>query len=159
MNQSGTSSDPHAGQPVRAWGAPLEEARALLILLHGEGGSGAEMRPLAIALHEVSPLREHPVDLVLWVPAHEVEANDYNPNTVAVPEMRLLETSIEADGYTQPVVTWLDGDRRETVDGFHRGEVGVGHWPPPRALAVVGRVPGQGGPGPAREQPREGGGA
>ena len=38
-----------------------------------------------LALHEVSPLREHPVDLVLWVPAHEVEANDYNPNTVAVP--------------------------------------------------------------------------
>lgn len=76
------------------------------------------------ALHAVSPMRHHPVDLVLWVPAHEVEANDYNPNTVAAPEMRLLETSIEADGYTQPVVTWLDGDRRETVDGFHRGEVG-----------------------------------
>jgi len=76
------------------------------------------------ALHEVSPMHMHPVDLVLWVPAHEVEANDYNPNTVAPPERRLLETSIEADGYTQPVVTWMDGERRETVDGFHRGEVG-----------------------------------
>lgn len=76
------------------------------------------------ALHEVSPMRHHPVDLVLWVPAHEVEANDYNPNSVAAPEMVLLERSIEADGYTQPVVTWADGDRRETVDGFHRGEVG-----------------------------------
>jgi ParB-like chromosome segregation protein Spo0J len=76
------------------------------------------------AVHQVSPMRDHPVDLILWVPAHEVEANDYNPNTVAAPEMRLLELSIEADGYTQPVVTWEEDGRRETVDGFHRGEVG-----------------------------------
>lgn len=76
------------------------------------------------ALHAVSPLRHHPVDLVLWVPADQVEANDYNPNVTAPPEMRLLEHSIAEDGYTQPVVTWLDGQRRETVDGFHRGEVG-----------------------------------
>jgi ParB-like chromosome segregation protein Spo0J len=76
------------------------------------------------ALHEVSPLKAHPVDLVLWVPAEEALANDYNPNTVAAPEMALLELSIDADGYTQPVVTWLDEGRRETVDGFHRGEVG-----------------------------------
>ncbi len=75
-------------------------------------------------LHDVSPLRAHPVDLVLWVPAESVAANDYNPNTVAPPEMVLLEHSIEADGYTQPVVTWSEGARRETVDGFHRGEVG-----------------------------------
>jgi len=77
-----------------------------------------------IALHEISPMRDHPVDLVLWVDAHEVEANDYNPNTVAAPEMILLERSIEADGYTQPVVTWVEEGRRETIDGFHRGEVG-----------------------------------
>jgi ParB-like chromosome segregation protein Spo0J len=76
------------------------------------------------ALHEVSPLREHPVDLVLCVRAEVVDANDYNPNSVAPPEMKLLEHSILEDGYTQPVVTWLDGDRRETIDGFHRGLVG-----------------------------------
>lgn len=77
------------------------------------------------ALHEVSPFKHHPVDLVLWVPAHEVGANDYNPNVVARPEMVLLEHSIEQDGYTQPVVTWVEEPgRRETVDGFHRGEVG-----------------------------------
>ncbi len=76
------------------------------------------------ALHSISPMRAHPVDLVLWVPAEQVSANDYNPNQVAPPELRLLELSIAEDGYTQPVVTWLDGDRRETVDGFHRGEVG-----------------------------------
>lgn len=82
------------------------------------------LNAVRLALHEISPMRHHPVDLILWVPAHEVEANDYNPNTVAAPEMRLLERSIEADGYTQPVVTWAEGERRETVDGFHRGEVG-----------------------------------
>lgn len=76
------------------------------------------------ALHDVSPLRSHPIDLVLWVLVESVGANDYNPNTVASPEMRLLEHSIESDGYTQPVVTWVEGERRETVDGFHRGEVG-----------------------------------
>ncbi len=76
------------------------------------------------ALHEVSPLREEPVDCVVWVRSEDVEANDYNPNAVAPPEMRLLEHSIREDGYTQPVVTWLDGERREIVDGFHRGRVG-----------------------------------
>lgn len=91
------------------------------------------------ALHEVSPLRHHPVDLVLWIPAHEVEANDYNPNTVARPEMELLERSIEADGYTQPVVTWVEGERRETVDGFHRGEVGRSH--PSVRASTLGYLP------------------
>ena len=74
-------------------------------------------------LHEVSPLRAEPIDLVLWVPAESVRANDYNPNTVAPPEMKLLEHSIAEDGYTQPVVTWLDDEAREVVDGFHRSKI------------------------------------
>lgn len=79
---------------------------------------------IKLALHEVSPMRNEPVDCVLWVPADEVHANDYNPNSVAPPEMRLLEHSITEDGYTQPIVTWPDGDSREVVDGFHRHRVG-----------------------------------
>lgn len=78
-------------------------------------------------LHEVSPFKNEPVDLVLWVPAETVQANDYNPNTVAPPEMKLLETSIIADGYTQPVVTFPEsGEDREytVIDGFHRNRVG-----------------------------------
>jgi len=75
-------------------------------------------------LHGASPFRSEPIDLVLWVPCDHVDANDYNPNKVAPPEMKLLETSIAEDGYTQPVVTWLDEDTRETVDGFHRTRVG-----------------------------------
>lgn len=75
-------------------------------------------------LHAVSPLREEPVDCVLWVPAETVAANDYNPNKVAPPEMKLLEHSIREDGFTQPIVTWIDDGRREVVDGFHRKRVG-----------------------------------
>jgi ParB-like chromosome segregation protein Spo0J len=76
------------------------------------------------ALHEASPFKDEPVDCVLWVPADTVEGNDYNPNVVAPPEMKLLKRSILEDGYTQPIVTWKEDGRREVVDGFHRNRVG-----------------------------------
>ena len=69
--------------------------------------------------------REHPVTNVQWVPSSLIEANDYNPNAVAPPEMKLLEHSIKSDGFTQPIVTWLRDDGiHEVVDGFHRHKVG-----------------------------------
>lgn len=77
-----------------------------------------------LALHRVSPMRDDPVDCVLWVRSEDLEANDYNPNNVAPPEMRLLEHSIREDGYTMPIVTWIDDGRREVIDGFHRHRVG-----------------------------------
>lgn len=63
-----------------------------------------------------------PVYAVKPVPIDKVQANDYNPNSVAPPEMALLETSIWEDGYTQPVVTYYDdeNDKYIVVDGFHR---------------------------------------
>lgn len=63
-----------------------------------------------------------PVYAVRSVHIDKVTANDYNPNSVAPPEMALLETSIWEDGYTQPVVTVYDSenDRYIVVDGFHR---------------------------------------
>jgi hypothetical protein len=66
--------------------------------------------------------KEHPVSSVKWVPIEEVEPNDYNPNSVASKEMKLLYTSIKHDGYTQPVVTIWDGEKQKyvIVDGFHR---------------------------------------
>lgn len=86
---------------------------------------------LKLMLHEVSPFKKEPVDCVLWVKNDLVRANDYNPNSVAPPEMRLLQHSISEDGYTQPVVTWVDeysGQQqlaeREVIDGFHRNRCG-----------------------------------
>lgn len=86
-------------------------------------------------LHEVSPFKSEPVDCVQWVPADSVEGNEYNPNRVAPPEMRLLKVSIDKSGYTQPVVAWLKKHlpitpgqnghyKYEVVDGFHRTRVG-----------------------------------
>lgn len=75
-------------------------------------------------LHEASPFATEPVDCVVWLPQDKVRANDYNPNSVAPPEMALLERSISADGYTQPIVAWRDADMFEVVDGFHRNRVG-----------------------------------
>lgn len=74
-------------------------------------------------LHAVSPLKSEPVDFVKWVKTDDVKANDYNPNSVAPPEMALLAHSILSDGYTQPVVAWQDGESFEVVDGFHRNRV------------------------------------
>lgn len=75
-------------------------------------------------LSVVSPFCNEPVDRVHWVPAESVNANDYNPNTVAPPEMELLRLSILEDHYTQPIVAQADDGRYEVVDGFHRNRVG-----------------------------------
>lgn len=77
------------------------------------------------AIHEVSPFKDQPVDFVRWVQCESVHANDYNPNSVAPPEMELLYVSIKADGYTQPIVAMSDEDgTHEVIDGFHRHRVG-----------------------------------
>lgn len=76
-------------------------------------------------LHSISPFKDEPVDFVKWVKADDVEKNDYNPNSVAPPEMELLRISIVADGYTQPIVTNANDDGKlEVIDGFHRNRVG-----------------------------------
>lgn len=80
---------------------------------------------LKIFLHENSPFNTEPVDCVIWVKNDTVHANDYNPNSVAPPEMELLRLSISNDGYTQPIVS-MDNNNgtREVIDGFHRNRVG-----------------------------------
>lgn len=76
------------------------------------------------ALHAVSPFQNEPVDCVLWVKAEQVIGNDYNPNKVAPPEMKLLELSIQSDGYTQPIVAFPENGAHTVIDGFHRHRVG-----------------------------------
>lgn len=76
-----------------------------------------------------------PVSEVRWVPRELVQANAYNPNKVAPPELRLLRVSLLADGWTQPLVcreihrvaktkknepSFAEVDHYEIVDGFHR---------------------------------------
>lgn len=77
-------------------------------------------------LHELSPFRDEPVDYVQWIPGEQVTANDYNPNAVAPPEMRLLYVSIREDHFTQPIVSTHDAEKNQyiIVDGFHRNRVG-----------------------------------
>jgi ParB-like chromosome segregation protein Spo0J len=80
---------------------------------------------IKLALHEISPFNTEPVDCVIWVKNETVYANDYNPNSVAPPEMELLRHSISNDGYTQPIVSMkINNTEREVIDGFHRNRVG-----------------------------------
>ena len=49
---------------------------------------------------------EFPVMNVRMLPLDKLEANDYNPNRMAAPELKLLKISIEEDGFTQPIVAY-----------------------------------------------------
>ena len=80
---------------------------------------------IKIELHNISPFKNEPVDCVLWIKNDSVVANDYNPNSVAPPEMELLRLSINNDGFTQPIVSMAVNGHVEVVDGFHRNRVGT----------------------------------
>ena len=66
-----------------------------------------------------------PVYVFIAVPIEKIEPNNYNPNAVAPPEMKLLYDSIREDGYTMPLVCYYDAraDKYIIVDGFHRYRV------------------------------------
>ena len=70
-----------------------------------------------------------PVYNVKSIPIDKIQANTYNPNSVAPPEMKLLYKSILEDGYTMPIVCYYlkDEDKYEIVDGFHRYRVMLEH--------------------------------
>lgn len=59
---------------------------------------------------------------VRLVPVQQVQANNYNPNTVSRHNMALLQESILANGFCFPIVTIYDPDleRYIIIDGFHR---------------------------------------
>lgn len=101
----------------------IEKANELASLLEAIPDRGAKIDALnqvRAILHQVSPLKHHPVDYVHWQKSEDVEGNEYNPNAVAPPEMKLLIRSIEEDGYTMPIVTFPDTETIRIVDGFHR---------------------------------------
>lgn len=70
-----------------------------------------------------------PVYNVIAVPIEKIRANEYNPNSVAPPEMKLLYDSIKEDGYTMPIVCYYHDkeDVYEIVDGFHRYGIMLKH--------------------------------
>lgn len=104
----------------------LEESRNLChrIGMLQDDDKVTVLNQIRMQLHDISPFRNEPVDCVQWIRGESVQANDYNPNSVAPPEMKLLEHSIIQDGYTQPIVTWAANDHCEVIDGFHRNRVG-----------------------------------
>jgi ParB-like chromosome segregation protein Spo0J len=85
-----------------------------------------------LALRDVSPFKFEPIDCVQWVESGQIIANDYNPNSVAKPEMKLLQHSVREYGFAMPVITApletgesLTTKRIQvTVDGFHRHKTG-----------------------------------
>ena len=60
---------------------------------------------------------KQPLDKITWIDRDQLKPNNYNPNKVAPPELKLLKTSIIEDGWTQPIVINPDFT---IVDGFHR---------------------------------------
>ena len=64
--------------------------------------------------------KRQPLDEINWIDREKLIPNDYNPNKVAPPELKLLKISILEDGWTQPIVVNAD---YTIVDGFHRWTV------------------------------------
>lgn len=68
----------------------------------------------------------HPALNIQLIKAEQLQGNDYNPNKVAPPEMKLLKLSIKKDGVTMPVVVANQDKKKQpfvVVDGFHRTTV------------------------------------
>lgn len=62
-------------------------------------------------------LPDNPIDNIQWIDPNELEANTYNPNMVYPQELKLLEFSIQNQGWVQPI---LVNQNKEIIDGFHR---------------------------------------
>ena len=79
----------------------LVEEIKLLVSLLGEFDVAeriAAINEVRAEIHKVSPFNAEPVDFVRWVSAESVKANDYNPNSVAPPEMRLQRRTCPSTG-------------------------------------------------------------
>jgi ParB-like chromosome segregation protein Spo0J len=130
MSLEATAQTLHVGgtdeSPTMKKAQIIENAKALFAELKAlsETDRVEAINAIRIALSKQSPFRSEPVDCVIWVQNSEVSANDYNPNSVAPAEMKLLEHSIREDGYTQPIVAWKTDAGYEVIDGFHRNRVG-----------------------------------
>jgi len=62
-------------------------------------------------------LKDHPISNIEWIDVNNLNSNDYNPNCVAKPEMKLLELSLLKQGWVQPIICTKD---LTIIDGYHR---------------------------------------
>lgn len=60
---------------------------------------------------------DQPINKIKWLHTRDLNANDYNPNIVFSPELKLLKFSILKTGWMQPILTDIEGC---IIDGFHR---------------------------------------
>ncbi|CAI2031403.1 ParB-like nuclease domain [Serratia quinivorans] len=67
-----------------------------------------------------SPFSDDPVDCVVWLKTETIKMNNYNPNLMATPEIKLLKHSIKTNGFTQPVVVSNNTGENIIIDGSHR---------------------------------------
>ncbi|WP_395489213.1 IbrB-like domain-containing protein [Cedecea davisae] len=102
----------------------LHELDVLLQNIPGDKEKIAAQNAVKERLHRHSPFKNEPVDCVLWLHADAITANEYNPNTMAPVEKRLLKHSLETEGFTQPVVVSPLKEKYQLVDGFHRYQLG-----------------------------------
>lgn len=108
--------------------ALIEEVKSCILEINNLDEKVETINEVRKEISEVSPFNDEPCDCIQWVKQENVLANEYNPNHVASPEMKLLYESIKLDGYTMPIVTYdLKNGSREIVDGFHRNRVGREH--------------------------------
>jgi len=103
--------DPHANQAVRTAGAPLQEARAAMIMIHGRGAAAENILSLSAELNQK--------DYAFLAP--QASGYQWYPNTFRAP----LETN-------QP---WLDSALKKIASLFsHLNEHGI----PPEQVILLG---------------------
>jgi len=69
-------------------------------------------------------IKEMPISNVQWISVDKLKANDYNPNVVFSPELKLLKFSLLKQGWIQPIlVNEEDEGQFEIIDGFHRASL------------------------------------
>lgn len=85
------------------------------------------------------PINLPPACCVQLLAIDKIDANNYNPNTMASPECKLLTFSIENDGMTMPIlVSKTKSERYIIVDGFHRFQLLKSN---PQLQSILGYIP------------------
>lgn len=78
---------------------------------------------LKMVISSRSPFKSNPIDRVQWLKYDQLIPNDYNPNSMAPPEKKLLELSIQENGFTQPIIVKNTDAGWMIIDGYHRHSI------------------------------------